>query len=65
MFTETDRTLFLEALDKQEYLGDGVYVGKRSDGVLALYTDDGITTHSLIFLEKDILLALFKYTVNL
>ena len=68
MVTETNRTLFLNSLDKKEYLGDGVYVGVNSNmvtlsyGVLVLYTDNGIAIENIIFLDDSILLELFKYT---
>ena len=62
MLTGEERRDFLHSLDKKEYLGDGVYVGERSDGVLTLYTDNGITIYESIYLDDSVLLALFKYT---
>ncbi len=44
----------------KEYIGDGVYADD-SEGVLVLTTEDGISVHDRIVIEREVLKALLRY----
>ena len=48
----------------KDYLGDGVYV--EYDGyTVVLYTSNGVTNNSHIYLEPEVIEALNRYIANL
>lgn len=47
------------------YLGDGVYADVDNAGQLVLTTEDGINTTNTIYLEPEVVFALFEYIKEL